>query len=99
MGLEQESEPGSSGGGGASFKMLGAVGGLGIEMAAAVVAGALIGEKCDEVLGTGSLLTILGVLLGVMAFGAHVRYLLRRAKGAEQEADSGDGSGEEEEER
>ena len=53
-----------TGGWGSSFKLLGAVGGLGIEMAAAVVAGAFLGQKGDEVLGTGSLLTVLGVLLG-----------------------------------
>ncbi|GEM_PF-6140144 len=74
-----------SGGWGSSFKLLGAVGGLGIEMAAAVVAGAFLGQKGDEVLGTGSLLTVLGVLLGVMAFGAHVRYLLRQAREGDQE--------------
>jgi hypothetical protein len=74
-----------SSGWGSSFKLLGAVGGLGIEMAAAVVAGAFLGQKGDEALGTGSALTVLGVLFGVMAFGVHVRYLLRRGLEGDQD--------------
>ena len=83
--LREEQGETSKSGWGQSLKMMGAVGGLGIEMAAVVVLGAWAGQQADQALGTGSGLTVLGVVLGVVVFGAHVRYLLRRKADPQQE--------------
>jgi F0F1-type ATP synthase assembly protein I len=63
-------------------RALGAVGGLGIECAGLVVAGAFLGSWIDEHTGQTGFGTLAGVLLGMFGFGVHLRYLLVVDSGA-----------------
>lgn len=79
-----EDAPEESGGEGwgKTLRVAGAVGGLGVEFAVFVVVGAFVGRWLDDVLGTKPWLVLICVLASMALMGAHVRYLLGRAKRA-----------------
>lgn len=75
-------EPGdeSSSSWGGAVKTLGAVGGLGIELAAAVAGGAIFGGWLDTSWGTDPWMTLIFISAGVIAFAVHMAYLLKWMK-------------------
>lgn len=90
--MSEEDQSGEPEGGGwaASAKTLGAVGGLGIEFAAFVVVGALVGRWVDAKLGVAPAGVLIGVAAAGAAIAAHVRYVLASLREPE-EADEGEG--------
>lgn len=88
--MPSDDQPEQRGGWGASLRTLGAVGGLGIEFATFVVAGAMAGRWLDARFGTQTVMVLVGVALALVAFGVHVRYLLRVERARHDEGEEGE---------
>lgn len=73
---------------GQAMRLLGITGGLGLEMALLVVGGAFLGSHLEERFELGTWVVVACVVVSLLIFGMHIRYLVTgkgEAEAREQE--------------